>query len=410
MRRMPDLIVAAKDAALLALADQCVMCGLCLPHCPTYRLDEHEAESPRGRIAFARQLGHGARPTAKAIEHLDRCLGCLSCQKVCPSNVRYDDILIRSRALLAPMRPAGTRVWRWLTPAWVARMVSFGVAVRARRWLPALACVLPANSLFRRIAMEMPGAPPPGAARSSTSAVAGHRGTVTLFPGCVARVLDRDTLDAARMLLEALGYRVVEPTRAVCCGALALHAGESQAASRNAADTRAALQALDSNIVLVSASGCLGSLRDRTLSGTTLTVDDVAAFIARDAALSTLRFSALNQRVALHVPCTQASVGDAGDGTRALLARIPDLDVLVLPEQPRCCGAAGTYFLEHPQHADRLREEKLGQVGAHAASVLLTSNIGCRIFLDNGLRRQGAAIPVLHPLALLARQLETIQP
>ena len=50
---------ARSSASLLALADQCVQCGLCLPHCPTYRLDATEAESPRGRIAYMKALAGG---------------------------------------------------------------------------------------------------------------------------------------------------------------------------------------------------------------------------------------------------------------------------------------------------------------------------------------------------------------
>ena len=404
---MSELSVAPADPGLLALADQCVLCGLCLPHCPTYGLAQHEAESPRGRIALARLLAKGVSLAPAAIEHLDHCLACLSCQKACPSQVRYGEILDTVRARLAPDRPH--RPWRWLTPARLTGLLRLGMALGASRWLPLMAKWLPRASRWRRVAAEMPKAPP-AFRRISTSAKAEHAEPVTLFPGCVARVLDRDTLAAARTLLEALGHRVIVPEAAVCCGALPRHAGETAVAHTVETATRAVLAALPSTRVLACASGCLGGLREHVLAGQPLAVDDVAVFIARDPALATLRFRPLHARVAVHMPCTQASVGDGGRATQALLARIPGLELQRLPDQPRCCGAAGTHFIEHPVTADRLRAEKLDQVDATAPQLLLTSNVGCRAFLDNGLRQRGTALPVLHPLALLARQLETDRP
>ncbi len=405
----------APDARLLALTDQCVMCGLCLPHCPTYRVDAIEAESPRGRIALARALTTGAlAPTPSTLLHLDQCLGCLSCQKVCPSQVQYEEILVRTRAALAETRPAAhgassfiRRVLR--NPMRLTTLARIGAALHAGRWLPLLARLLPQKSIWRRLALTQP-ASPRAVEWTAAQPNAHPRGRVALFRGCVASVHDRDTFAAGRRLLEALGYEVVETTGTHCCGALPRHAGDVAAAQIEATRTRDALQATGVEVVLVSASGCFGDLRDQVLAGGATRVADIHAFLAGDSGLAALRFKPLAKRAALHLPCTQVNVVGEVAAIRALLARIPELGVLTLPEQPRCCGAAGSYFIEHPQIADRLRDEKLDQARALAPDLLLTTNIGCRLHLGNGLRERDAAIPVLHPLALLAQQLDNSAP
>jgi glycolate dehydrogenase iron-sulfur subunit len=391
------------DPRLLALADQCVMCGLCLPHCPTYRISLDEAESPRGRIALARWIAAGQlEPDPIARRHLDQCLSCLSCQKVCPSEVRYGEIIVRARAMLGGGRRRGVLAGLLANQARLVALARIGARTGADRWMPRFARWLPRS--LRAFAERIPRAPKAGAAKARR--MPADRGRVTLFRGCVASVYDRDTHDAARTLLAALGYDVVVPAGTPCCGALARHAGDTANADREAEATRSAIAGIGGDAVLVSATGCFGDLRDHVAQRDGAPVVDIHAFLARDARFETLRFRPLAARVALHLPCTQVNVVGEIASIRALLARIPGLTTLTVPEQPRCCGAAGNYFIEHPAIADRLRDEKLAQIATDAPDLVLTTNIGCRTHLANGLRDRVGTPPVLHPLALLAQQLE----
>ncbi len=405
-----DTSPTSSDTIVQALAEQCVMCGLCLPHCPTYRLAASEAESPRGRIALARAFADGTLPPEAALlSHLDQCLGCLSCQKACPSGVRYGEILDRTRANLRASRPYASLLTRWLeNPRWLTRMARLGAAIGAHHWAPIAAKALPRASPLRRLAQAIPA--PVRMLPRAIQPPSPRRSRVLLFRGCVASVYDRDTFAAAQRLLEALGHEVIAGTSGDCCGALPRHTGDTASASRLAAATRESIRRSGAGVVLSTASGCFGDLRETVGSDGDARLLDIHDFLGSDEDWTRLRFRALNLRAALHTPCTQANVVGGSAAMRQLLARIPALDLITLPDQPRCCGAAGSYFLRLPQIADRLRDEKLDQAAALRPDLILTTNIGCRLHLGNGLRERAAAVPVLHPLALLAQQLENPAP
>jgi glycolate oxidase iron-sulfur subunit len=91
-------------------------------------------------------------------------------------------------------------------------------------------------------------------------------------------------------------------------------------------------------------------------------------------------------------------LGGAG-ALRRLLARVPDLDLVELPDTG-CCGAAGLHQLTEPDRAARLRAPLFDALAVTGAVELLSANIGCRLHLGNS-----AKIPVRHPIEFLAEHL-----
>ena len=76
----------------------CVHCGLCIEHCPTYKETGRESASPRGRIYMMRALmEERAEPTPDLLADLDLCLVCRACETACPSGVRYGEMIAFTR-------------------------------------------------------------------------------------------------------------------------------------------------------------------------------------------------------------------------------------------------------------------------------------------------------------------------
>jgi glycolate oxidase iron-sulfur subunit len=86
-----------------------------------------------------------------------------------------------------------------------------------------------------------------------------------------------------------------------------------------------------------------------------------------------------------------------------LLSRIPEIELVELPDNRLCCGAAGSHMLTHPRMSDDLVRDKLALIRASGAGVVVTSNVGCRMHLQGAVSANGLNIEILHPVTLLAR-------
>ena len=374
----------------------CVSCGLCLAHCPTYRVTGEEARSPRGRIAAMRAVEEGAEPDDAFIEMMETCVVCRACETACPSSVPFGRLMEASRQVIAPRavpwwQRAGYRVLEH--PRLLHGLTTLGAAAQRGHLVPA--------ALARR--MSMPRLPLRQKRLQPTGTDA------WLFTGCVMDAWQRPVHQATIDVLSAMGVGVALPgPDAACCGALHGHAGLHD---RAAVLARRVMRAFPGDApILVDSAGCGAALKEYPqLLGT----PDAAAFAARvfdvqewiaaradrlpppagDAAPACAPGRRL--RVALQDPCHLRHAQRAEAHVRTVLR--PYAELVELSDEGRCCGAGGAYSILQPRLARAIREDKKKVITAAHADVVASANPGCAMWLAAG------GLEVLHPMEIVAR-------
>lgn len=405
--------------------DQCVHCGLCLNHCPTYRVTQLEPESPRGRIHLVRAAAEGRiEPNERFGEHIYLCLMCRACETACPSGVHYGRIAEAAREVLGP---PGSPVARWLAGLAFTQLFPFPRRLRLAaallrfyqrsglRWLARR--VLPAR--LREMDAMLPRVPGRFFAPEADvlPAIGPRRARVALLSGCVMSTLFAGINDATVRVLRRNGCEVVVPRGQVCCGALNVHNGESVAARRMA--RRNIRSFLDAGVdaVIVNAAGCGAAMKEYGH----LLRDDPAyagpatrmAALVKDASefLAGLGLVPPAGRVEMTVtyqdPCHLAHGQKVRAQPRQLLAAIPGLRLLEMDGSDRCCGSAGIYNITQPQMSAELLKEKMAAVARAGAQGIVAPNPGCMLQLHVGTQRYGPALPVFHLMDLLDRAYAT---
>lgn len=197
-----------------------------------------------------------------------------------------------------------------------------------------------------------------------------RRARVALFTGCVADVMFRETHWATARVLQENGCEVLVNHSQKCCGAIHLHAGSEEPARELADANIEALAGNDVDAVIVNVAGCGSMLKDyghhwqdekqKKREQFAAKVRDVSEFLDELGLVPPT--GELNVTATYHDACHLAHAQKIREQPRNLLAKIPGLKLVELPESDLCCGAAGTYNLTEPEMAGRLSQRKMKNI------------------------------------------------
>ena len=371
----------------------CVSCGLCLSHCPTFRVTGLDSHSPRGRIALVDAVRNGQLELDSGVrDALDSCVQCMGCIPACPSGVRYDEII----------HPVIEELTRSVRVRRFARRAMFLPLGRPRL----LSCLTTVAGIAQRLRLlpRRISAPNLKGRRRASIDPQGRpvNGSVDLLTGCITGEWFGDVHAASINVLVAMGYEVRPTARGLCCGALHSHSGLPRRASQLLGRVRR--RATADSMLITNSAGCGAHLSMNGVD-TCEIMDFIATNIDR---LPEHTVTTPREKVVVHDACHLRNVMAVHASTHAVLSRW--YDVVTIPDEGLCCGAGGAYSLVRPDDATRIVERKfdaLRMIDLDGVRFLSSGNPGCTGHLAAHLPSDLSSLQLVHPVELVARMLET---
>lgn len=229
---------------------------------------------------------------------------------------------------------------------------------------------------------------------------------MTLFVTCLVDQVYPEIGMACARVLNRLGVEVDVPGKQTCCGQPAYNSGfwtEARAIAKRF------LKVFDGDAPIVVPSGSCGAMV-RNMYPELFHDDPEMLARARAVGKRVFEFSEfvvdrlgvsdaggeLRGTAVYHQCCHLLRELNIDRQPKALLGSIRGLELRPLEKAEVCCGFGGTFAVKMPEISTAMMDEKLRNVAASGAEMLIAGDSGCLMHMDGGMRRQGMKVRALH--------------
>lgn len=230
---------------------------------------------------------------------------------------------------------------------------------------------------------------------------------VGLLVTCLVDLLRPGIGFAALRLLESAGCEVVVPATQTCCGQPGWNAGERHSARALAIKLIGEFEACD--YVVAPSGSCAGMVRVHyadVLGDDPYQLARARALAARTHELTDFLANVLKLEsvpgdyrgtVTYHDSCSGLRELGVKTQPRALLAKLPGVQLKEMPECETCCGFGGSFAVKFGDISSQMAAAKCASIRASGAEAVVLGDLGCMLNIEGRLRKEGdTTTRVLH--------------
>lgn len=402
---------------------ECVKCGVCQAHCPTYLVGKREGAVARGKISLAAALLDGEVQLDQRLqEDISMCLMCGSCMDKCPNKVPTNEIvgairreitekqglslvgkgvstLLGSPPLMKTLSKGGalfSPVVLKKIPESSGLRLRFPVPLMKNRTVPRIAF----RNLFDRVPEYTEGRP--------------AKPVVGFFAGCSITYAYPEIGEHMVSVLKAMGYSIYLPRDQRCCGIPALSSGDGKLVEGLAETNINAFKKREVDYIITACASCNGGIREyyktmrNDFSGFTGKVIDFSVFLEQEGLfgqLAEMKKWKQRKRVTYHDPCHLKTQGITRP-PRDFLKSLPNVEFVEMESAHSCCGLGGTFSVYHYNESKAIGSRKVPGLIESEATHIATACPGCIMQLQDIVNHARLSVKAVHILELLAEALE----